>query len=190
MIALIMAGGKGTRMNMPEEKLLLKYKKPTILHVIDALQNSKCFSKIFAATSPNSPNTEKLISEHIDIIKTRGKDYVTDLNYALSALDDFVFVVSGDLPLLDYTVIQDLVSKHQKDTQWQSFVVTKKFLDQNKLSLEYSTTVDGEQCYYTGISIVNPKGSNQETCTIHNDIKIAINLNTKEDYSKIPKTVP
>ena len=190
MIALIMAGGKGTRMNLPEEKLLLKYKKPIILHVIESLRDSKCFAKIFAATSPNAPNTEKLISEHVEIIKTKGEGYVADLNYALSDFDDFVFVISGDLPLLDGTVIQDLVSKHQKDTQWQSFVVTKKFLEQNNLSLEFSTSVNGEQCYYTGISIVNPKSQNQETCTIYNDVKIALNLNTKEDYSKIPKTVP
>ena len=31
MIGLIMAGGKGTRMNSDNEKLLLKYKKPIML---------------------------------------------------------------------------------------------------------------------------------------------------------------
>jgi adenosylcobinamide-phosphate guanylyltransferase len=190
MIALVMAGGKGTRMDIPGEKLLLKYKKPVIMHVIEALQNSNCFSKVFAATSPNSPDTEKLVSEYVDVIKTKGDDYVSDLNYTLSRLDDFVFVVSGDLPLLDHTIIQDLVSKHQKDIQWQSFVVTKKFLDQNNLSLEFSTVIQGQPCYYTGISIVNPKSSFAEKCTICDDIKIAVNLNTKEDYSKIPRTVP
>lgn len=190
MIALIMAGGKGTRMDVPGEKLLLKYEKPIIMHVVEALKNSNCFSKIIAVTSPNSPNTEKLVSKHVDIIKTKGNGYVSDLNHALSNLDELMFVVSGDLPLLDQTVIQDLVSKHQKNAQWQSFVVTKKFLHENDLSLEFSTIVNGEECYYTGISIVNPKSSNQETCTIYNDIKIAVNLNTKEDYSKIPRTVP
>jgi len=30
MIGLVMAGGKGTRMNLDNEKLLLKYKKPII----------------------------------------------------------------------------------------------------------------------------------------------------------------
>ena len=63
MIGLIMAGGKGTRMNSNQEKLLLKYKKPIILHVLDALRNSNCFSKIIAATSSNSPETEKLLQE-------------------------------------------------------------------------------------------------------------------------------
>ena len=184
MIGLIMAGGKGTRMGLPEEKLLLKYKKPTIIHVIESLQESQCFTKIYAATSPNSPNTQTLVSQHVEIIKTNGDGYVDDLNYALSKLDDFVFVVSGDLPLLDKTIIQELVAKHQKDSQWQSFVVTKKFLEQNNLSLEFSIQVNGQECFYTGISIVNPKSQYQEMCTIHDDTRIALNLNTKEDYSK------
>ena len=59
MIGLIMAGGKGTRMNSDEEKLLLTYEKPVILHVVEALQKSNCFTRIIALTSPNSPKTEK-----------------------------------------------------------------------------------------------------------------------------------
>ena len=51
MIGLIMAGGKGTRMNLDNEKLLLKYKKPVILHAVDSLKKSNCFSKILALTS-------------------------------------------------------------------------------------------------------------------------------------------
>ena len=92
--------------------------------------------------------------------------------------------------LLDKTIIQELVAKHQQDSQWQSFVVTKKFLEQNNLSLEFSIQVNGQECFYTGISIVNPKSQYQEMCTIHDDTRIALNLNTKEDYSKIPRTVP
>ena len=45
MIGLVMAGGKGTRMKSNEEKLLLPYKQPLVLHVIDALKNSNCFEK-------------------------------------------------------------------------------------------------------------------------------------------------
>ena len=56
-----MAGGKGTRMNLDDEKLLLKFKKPVILHVIDSLKNSNSFSKILAITSCNSPKDKKII---------------------------------------------------------------------------------------------------------------------------------
>ncbi|MGI0027897.1 MAG: NTP transferase domain-containing protein, partial [Nitrosopumilaceae archaeon] len=52
-----MCGGKGTRMNLSQEKLLLKYKNPVIQHVINALQESDCFSKIIGATSYHAPKT-------------------------------------------------------------------------------------------------------------------------------------
>ena len=79
-----MAGGKGTRMNLGDEKLLLRYKKPIILHVIDSLKNSKSFSKILAVTSCNSPKTKKLLEENnIEIFDTSGIDYVVDLNSSL-----------------------------------------------------------------------------------------------------------
>jgi len=68
-----MAGGKGIRMNLDNEKLLLKYKKPIILHVIDSLKNSNCFSKILAITSSNSPKTKKLLQENnVETLDTPG----------------------------------------------------------------------------------------------------------------------
>jgi len=45
MIGLVMAGGKGSRMEFPTpEKLLLEYEKPVIFHVIDSINYSHCFS--------------------------------------------------------------------------------------------------------------------------------------------------
>ena len=64
MIGFVMAGGKGTRMNLDDEKLLLKYKKPTILHVVDSLTDSNCFSKISAITSPHSPKTKLVLQKN------------------------------------------------------------------------------------------------------------------------------
>jgi adenosylcobinamide-phosphate guanylyltransferase len=102
MIALVMAGGKGRRMNSDSEKLLLNYKKPVILHVFDALKDSQCFEKIIALTSPNTPKTQDLLEKSgIEIIKTSGEGYVQDLNLILNSIDGDVFVTSGDLPFLD-----------------------------------------------------------------------------------------
>ena len=110
MISLIMAGGKGTRMNTKQEKLLLEYKKPVIMHVVDALKNSNCFSRIIAATSSNSPETEKTLRQSgVEIISTSGKDFVSDLNFVLRQLDDSVFITSGDLPLLDDKIIKQIL---------------------------------------------------------------------------------
>lgn len=190
MIGLVMAGGRGTRMSLPGEKLLLEHKKPIILHVVDALRDSQCFSKVIVATSRHSPRTnELLLYEGIDVIQTNGEGYVSDLKSALSRFDEDVFVVSGDLPLLDAKTVKELVSRHKKDAAWHSFVLTKKFLDLLNIQLEFAVNFDGKQCCYSGISIVDPKKISsdeiQETLSIFDDEKIAVNINTKEDYDSL-----
>jgi adenosylcobinamide-phosphate guanylyltransferase len=192
MIGLVMAGGKGTRMDAKEEKLLLQYKKPVIIHVIDALRDSNCFSKIVAATSDNSPNTQNLLQNNgIKIIKTKGDGYVSDLNMALSYLREPTLVVSGDLPLLDGEIIKDLVASYDNGT-WQSFLVTKKFLDDMNMTLEFSINHDNKECYYTGLSIVDPKKISslniiKETYQIIDDKRLALNLNTRHDYDLLKR---
>jgi len=188
MIGLIMAGGKGTRMKSNEEKLLLNYKKPLVLHVIDALKNSNCFEKIIAATSPNSPQTKNILVENnITIIETSGEDFVIDLNNLLKQLDDFVFVTSGDLPLLDGDIVKYIIDNVKHDKTWTSIVTTKSF--QNSLNLEsgYITTLNDEDCTHTGISIVNAnKISNlntiEEDYLIIDDKRVCFNINTKNEY--------
>ena len=135
MIGLVMAGGRGSRMEFhTPEKLLLEYEKPIIFHVIDSLNDSHCFSQVFAATSPNSPDTKHVLEERgIETLDTPGNGYVNDLNSLLQKMDGFVFVVSGDLPLLDEEIIQKLV-KFNSESVWTSFLVSKEFL--NSLGLE------------------------------------------------------
>lgn len=188
MIGLVMCGGKGTRMESAQEKLLLKYKKPIIHHVISALGESGCFSKIICVTSCNAPKTSKFVKDlGISTIETKGKGYVEDLNEALKNFDDNVFIVSGDLALLDSEIIQKIVNDFEDKQSWTSILVSKKFLDLIGIKPEYLVNYDGEQCAFTGISIVNPKmiaamEHVQESYVVIDDKRIAINLNTKSDY--------
>ena len=187
MIGLVMAGGKGTRMDTLNEKLLLEYKKPIIFQVIDALKNSHCFSKVIVATSPNSPDTKHALEkDDIETLPTPGNGYANDLNFLLQKLDGFVFVVSGDLPLLDEEIIQDMMNFNSEYT-WSSFLVSKKFL--NSLGLESNLLVkyDNTECAYTGVSIINADKIKdlslvKENYIILDDKRIAFNLNTKKDY--------
>ena len=188
MIGLVMAGGKGSRMEFPApEKLLLEYEKPIIFHVIDSLNDSHCFSKVFAATSSNSPDTKfELEQIGIETLDTSGDGYVNDLNFLLQKMGGSVFVVSGDLPLLDKEIIQKLV-KFNTESIWTSFLVSKKFL--NSLGLESNLLINyGDiDCVHTGISIINAdKIQNldqvKENYIILDDKRIAFNLNTNEDF--------
>jgi len=188
MIGLVMAGGKGTRMGLSEEKLLLKYKKPVIFHVIDALNNSGCFSKIMVSTSSNSPNTVQVLEQKgIETLGTPGKGYSSDLNFLLQNMDEHTFVVSGDLPLLDEEIIQVMVEKFSVENIWTSFLASKKFLNSLGLESELVITHDNIECVYTGISIIDARkitnyDSIIENHIILNDKRIAFNLNTKKDY--------
>ena len=194
MIGLVMAGGSGTRMDMSEEKLLActvsdgEYKKPVIFNVIDAVNHSHCFSRVIAATSPNSPDTKRVLEERgIETLTTPGNGYVSDLNFVLQSCADLVFITSGDLPLLDEKIIQVMIDKFLKgegripredgsgrfanvtydrdfENVWTSFLVTKNFLD--SLGLKHRGLGDEREvrtnsnCAYTGISIINTKKVN------------------------------
>ena len=187
MIGLIMAGGRGTRMDTNEEKLLLKYKKPVILNVVDAFQDADCFSKIIALTSSNSPNTEKILKETgIDIISSRGESFVSDLNEMLQQLDEMVFVTSGDLPLLDSQIVKTILDHHEAEQTWTSIVTTLPF--QKTLGIKSDCIIENHDYVQTGISIVNAKKITnldpvEEKFLVIDDKRIGLNLNTKDDYN-------
>jgi adenosylcobinamide-phosphate guanylyltransferase len=194
MIGIIMAGGKGSRMKLAEEKLLLKYKKPIILRVNEALCDSDCFSKIIFITSPNSPKTKKLLQENnYEIFDTSGMGYVEDLNLVLKSLNDSVFITSADLPLLDSEIIKKIVNLYSLNNTWTTILVTKIFLESLGISSDYDITFENKICNYTGISMINSKKiSNleniEENFVIVDDKRIAFNVNTKQDYDLLSTT--
>ena len=194
MIGIVMAGGKGSRMKLSEEKLLLKYKKPIILQVADALSDSDCFSKIIFITSPNSPKTKQLLQKNkYEIFETSGIGYVKDLNLVLKSLNAAVFIISADLPLLDSEIIKKIVKFYDPNILWTTILVTKKFLESLGLSSNYDITYENKICNYTGISMINSqKISNlekiEEKFVIIDDKRIGFNINTKQDYSLLSTT--
>jgi len=189
-----MCGGKGTRMNLPQEKLLLKYKNPVVQHVINALQESGSFSKIFGATSINAPKTsEFLASLGISIIQTKGNDYVNDLNQILQNFDEPVFVISGDMPLLNAKIIKKIVQLVDINNTWTTVLLSKKFLDSLHMKTEYLVIYNKKEYSYSGISIVNPSSLSGmkhvvESYVVLDDKRIALNLNTKQDYDLLSTT--
>jgi adenosylcobinamide-phosphate guanylyltransferase len=188
MIGLVMCGGKGTRMRTSQEKLLLRYKNPIIQHVISALEESGCFSKIVAATSHNAPRTKEFLTNlGVSTMDTAGKGYVYDLNQILHNFDEPVFVISGDLPLIDSEIIQQIVQKSNTVNAWTTILISKEFLDSLNLKQEYTVIYNKKQYSYCGISMVDPTKLTDmkpvdESYIILDDKRIALNINTKEDY--------
>jgi adenosylcobinamide-phosphate guanylyltransferase len=194
MIGIVMAGGKGTRMNLDDEKLLLEYKKPVILHVLDSLKDSNSFSKILAVTSNNSPKTKKLIEKNnFETFDTPGIGYVEDLNLVLQTIHENVLVTSGDLPLMDKEIVQKIIKHYDSEKIWTSILVTNKFLISLGLDSNYSVNFQDQKCHYTGISLINPEKiysleNISENYIIIDDKRIAFNLNSKQDYDLLGTT--
>lgn len=189
MIGLVMAGGKGSRMKTDGEKLLLNYKKPIVMHVIDALTDSACFERVVAVTSPNSPRTRDYLKDNnVEILESRGEGYSKDLNRVLQQADDHVLVAPGDLPFLDGAIIRGMVARYDPNDTWTSFVATRGYSESLGLAPEFSVALEGhDECIYTGVSLINAKnisdeGPVKESYVVLDDKRVAFNLNTGRDY--------
>jgi adenosylcobinamide-phosphate guanylyltransferase len=170
MHALVMAGGKGTRMNARCEKPLLNINgKPMISYVLNALIDSKCFNYVWVAVSKNTVNTKAYLNEHyrsVMVIDTPAIDYVYDLNYALTYISNHMYnaepilITAADLPLLDSNIVKYIIDMYEhyssKKDAWIVIVVSTKLLRYTQVSSKLPRVYGMDQ-YYSGISIVDPR---------------------------------
>jgi adenosylcobinamide-phosphate guanylyltransferase len=98
-----------------------------------------------------------------------------------------VFVTSGDLPLLDESIVEQIVDTVNSDKTWTSIVTTKSFQSSLGLNPECIILFNNESYVHTGISIVNASEiknleSVKEDYLIINDKRVCLNVNTKTDF--------
>ena len=118
-IALVMAGGKGTRMELNCEKPLVQVNgKFLIDYVMDNLENSNKINDVFIATSPHVPLTQEYaIKKGYNVIKTPGYGYLDDLGFLLSYfesknLDEILLTIGADLPGVDGKLIDFILNEY------------------------------------------------------------------------------
>jgi adenosylcobinamide-phosphate guanylyltransferase len=115
-VALIMAGGKGTRFGGDTEKPMAMFMdKPLIRRVIDAAKESKKVTKTYVVVTSYSPETTKEAKNaSVTIIETAGKGYHEDLQQAVKTAKLFcpVLVISADIPLLNGEFLDEIIEKY------------------------------------------------------------------------------
>lgn len=187
--ALLMAGGKGSRMKFNGEKPLIKIKnKPMIQYVVDALKRSQKINNIIVATSQNTPKTSKYLNKQgIRTILTSGNDYVHDLQFIISNfdLDDVLLTLTADLPLIRGEIIDFVLTEYEKSSKpAMSVMIPENFF--KKYNLKPTSVF--ENLVPSGLNILRSINKTQnEEVLILEKIELAVNINTCEDINLLKK---
>ena len=186
--AILMAGGMGTRLEVPEEKPLFKlHDKPLIKYVIDNLKSSRLIDEIVIAVSPNTwKTTEYLESLNDDfiILDTSGEDYLKDLSYILDyfekkSKEDILLFINADLPFISTETIDYVINYYlANDKDALSVIVPVEVFE--RLGLKYSYEFNG--CVPSGLNILRSENIIQdETQLVLEKVELALNINTIPD---------
>jgi adenosylcobinamide-phosphate guanylyltransferase len=189
--ALIMAGGRGSRMGLPVEKPLLPFLgKPLIDWVIAAISNANKISEFYIITSSNTPNTERHCQEKgWRYMHTDAKGYHNDLKQAIAKLGWLgpVLTMPSDVPAITGSVLDRVVNEFEvcsKDFM-AVFVPIKKRQD---LGLSISSTDEYKGVWYavSGVNIVDGKrvlgeGKIETAAIITEETEVVLNVNTAKD---------
>jgi len=187
--ALVMAGGKGTRMGLHEEKPLLKVGgKPMIEHVLTALKNAEKIKEIIVAVSKHTPRTAKFLEKFpIKILETPGEGYVSDIRYAIKRLKpDTVLTISADLPLITGRMIDLIIEKYIQCNK-PALTVTVPLERKERLGLrgEYVLEAGSRRLVPAGINVIDGRrideGELKEEILVIDEEEVAVNVNTPQD---------
>jgi adenosylcobinamide-phosphate guanylyltransferase len=186
--AILMAGGMGTRLEVPEEKPLFKlHDKPLIKYVIDNLKSSRLIDEIVIAVSPNTRKTTeylKSLNDDFIILDTSGEDYLKDLSYILDyfekkSKEDILLFINADLPFISTETIDYVINYYlANDKDALSVIVPVEVFE--RLGLKYSYEFNG--CVPSGLNILRSENIIQdETQLVLEKVELALNINTIPD---------
>jgi len=189
LIALVMAGGKGSRMTIPVEKLLIDVgDKPMIEHVVDALKRAEKVDRIIVAVSRHTPKTaSRARGLSVEVLETPGLDFISDARYAVKSLGlKNVLIVSADLPFITGKLVDEVVENYYRCRKPAlSVMIPTSVYDRLGLKPDLTLNIDGRVLVPVGINVIDGTRIDeaeleQETLVVENE-ELAVNVNTQED---------
>lgn len=186
--ALIMAGGKGTRMDLDCEKPMIEINnKPMINYVVDALLESRYVDKILVAVSDNTPKTAKFLEKFpVIIVPTLGNGYIEDLSEVLSnrnyvKKDEVIMTIVADLPFVNAEQLDD-VFEHYFERKKPAMCVSVPESLFVEYGIEPTLVFDG--LVPTGVNLLLANNDEQDqTIYQSQNIELAFNINTLNDLN-------
>ena len=175
MDALLMCGGRGTRLDLDGEKPLVEIAgTPLVDRVADALVASS-IDRTYAVTSPHAPRTREHVT--LSTIDAPGKGYVGDLRDALDRVERPVLTVAADLPLLAAETIDSIVLTHEGTSMTTCVPADLK----RRLGMTIDTTIptDGRDLAPSGVNVIGT--DDRDRRVVFENPRLAVNVNHARD---------
>lgn len=190
--ALIMAGGRGSRMGLPTEKPMLQFLgKPLLDWVAEAVLSATEVSEFYVITSSNTPKTEEHCkSKGWKVIRTDAKGYHDDLKQAVAALDWMgpVLTMPSDVPAITGPILDKVVEAFE-DSGKDFLAVFVPIEKRQGLGLSISSTDEYKGVWYavSGVNVINgarvlSEGKIETAAIITEETEVVLNVNTTKDF--------
>lgn len=178
MDALVMCGGRGSRLQADCEKPLLQVEGTALVDgVVASLRRSRV-DRILAVVSPQTPETRRHLigGPEIEVVDGTGDGYVADLDRAVARTGRPVLTVAADLPLLAPEHVNRTLSVAADTRPARSVTVRVPAVLKRRLGASVDR-VEGGNCP-TGLNVV---GTGAERTVTSEDPRLAVNVNRPGD---------
>jgi len=191
MLALIMAGGQGSRLRMGEKPLVTVCGRPMLSYVIDAF--SSAGHEVVVVASHRTPFTRNWCrAMEIMLYESEGLGYVEDIEAAAEVLGERgapFFTCVSDLPCLAPDIVAAVEDAWRRAgmpacSTW----VPRDLCEEHGCRTQYEEVVDGTPAVPAGINILtagNLDAPQEELRLLLHDRRLAFNINTREELALV-----
>ncbi len=191
MLALIMAGGQGSRLGMGEKPLVTICGKPMLSCVIDAFTSAG--HEVVVVASHRTPFTKNWCrAQGVALYEAEGLGYVEDILAAAENLGEEgtpLFTCVSDLPCLAHDIIASVEGAWRRtDMAACSTWVPRDLCEEHGCRTQYTETVDGVPACPAGINILTAGAFDEpeeELRLLLHDRRLAFNINTREELALV-----
>lgn len=194
MLALILAGGLGSRLHMGEKPLVQVCGRPMIEYVIDAF--ARAGHRVVVVGSQKTPFTGNWCRAHgIDLFPAAGQGYVADIVETVTELgeDGPVFTAVSDVPCLTPEIVSKVTDAYpEAGAPALSTWVPVSLCRGSALRCSYRETVGGVPACPAGLNILmgdRIEEEQEEYCLLLDEPALALNVNTQEDLALAARTL-
>lgn len=191
MLALIMAGGEGSRLRMGEKPLVTICGRPMLSYVINAFASAG--HEVVVVASHKTPFTKNWCrAQGVVLYEAEGLGYVEDINAAAADLEEAgtpFFTCVSDLPCLAPDIITGIEDAWRRaGAPACSTWVPRDLCEEHGCRTQYTEEIDGTPACPAGINILTAGGSDEpqeELRLLLHDRRLVFNINTREELALV-----